>query len=615
MKKAVIMGMVLFCAAALAQQIGTDDYNRFLLAQSYEQQNDFAKAQKIYEELYQKEPSNINYFNSLNRIYIQQKNFAASIFITEERINKYPDDINLVGQLGATYYMKGNFEKAYQIWDEPIRNPNANQITFRVLANYAIERRAFDKAIEILEKGKTKSNDPFMFSMDLANLYSLTMRYEKAAEEYLAILESIPSQLSVVQNRILAFINKPDALPKTITVFEKKRGSDNQAVLFLLARLYTEQKDFDKAFNIYSELDIRQQSQGGELYNYAEFVFREGQFAIASNVYKTVIERYPESKIVSSAKLGYAKSLEAILRLKFLTSAEDWKTFSFPPKLDYKTVEPAIAAFEEITKIYAHSEVAIESYLRIAQIKFRLLNDISSAKELLNIIVQNYPMSRFSFDAFLDLAEINLIEGELQEAENLFTEALSLRSASAERKSEAHFHLSKIKAYRGLFDEARNHLSEILKNLKDNLANDALELSILFNTAKNDSSNLLLFSKAEILAERLLFQEAKQKYDLLSQNQKAFMFQSISKLRCAQMAIALNDYESAIKKLEEISDEKEKNIYSDKALYLLGNIFEFALNQYPEAVNRYESLLLQFPGSIYVDKARERIQFLRSKTS
>lgn len=615
MKKAVVLGILLFCTIISAQQTGTDDYNRFLLAQSYEQQNDFIKAQRIYEELYQKDPSNINYFNSLNRVYLQQKNFAASILITEERIKKYPDDINLFGQLGATYYMQGNLEKAYQVWNEPLKNSNATQITFRVLANYAIERRAFDKAIEILEKGKPKTTDPFMFSMDLANLYSLTMQYEKAAEEYLLILENSPSQLSVIQNRVLAYISKPAALPKTIAVFEKKRKSDNPAVLSLLARLYTEQKDFDKAFSIYSELDIRQQSQGTELFNYAEFVFREGEFEIASVVYKNIIENYSDSKIFSSAKLGYAKSLEAILRAKFLTSANDWKTFSIPLQLDSKTVEPAIAAFEEITKIYAHSEVAIESYLRIAQIKFRLLNDISSAKELLNMVIQNYPLSRFSFDAFLDLAEINLIEGDLQKAENLYTEALSLRSASAERKSEAHFHLSKLKASRCLFDESRNHLAEILKNLKDNLANDALELSILMNAAKNDSSNLLLFSEAEILAERLLFWEAKQKYDLLSQNQKAFMFKSISKLRSAQMDIALSNYESAISKLNEISDEKEKNIYSDKALYLIGNIFEFALNQYLKAISSYEALLLQYPGSIYVDKARNRIQFIKNKTS
>lgn len=611
----IIPILMIFVSSFFAQQAGTDDYNRFLLAQNYEQQGRFDSAQKIYEELFQKDPNNINYFNSLNRVYTLQKNFAASILILESRLQKYPGDINLIGQLGSTYYMQGNYEKAYQIWEEPLRRSDADQSTFRVMANFAIERRAFDKAIEYLERGKPKTRDPFIFAMDLANLYSLTMRYEKATEEYCSILEASPTQLSVVQSRVLSYISKPDALDKTVKIVEKRRNTDNLAILFLLARLYTEQKDFQKAFGIYSDLDSRQQSQGGELYNYAEFVFREGEFEIASSVYSTIIQRYPESKIVSSAKLGYAKSQEAILRKKFLSSLDEWKAFSLPPRLDARTVEPAIKAYEEIIKIYAHSEVAIESYLRMAQIRFRLQNDISSAKDLLDIIVKIYPMSRLSIDAYLDLAEIKLIEGNIDESEKLFEEALNLRSASAEKKSEAHFHLAKIKSYKGNFSEARIHLSEILKNLKDNLANNALEISIILNTAKNDSSNLLLFSEAEILAERMLFAEAKQKYDLIAQDQRAFVFHSIVKLRSAQMDIALEKYSSAIESLTLIADENEKNIYADKALYLLGNIYEFAINEFPKAIGSYEKLLLQYPGSIYIDKVRERILHLRSKTS
>jgi len=611
----IIPILMIFASSFFAQQAGTDDYNRFLLAQNYEQQGRFDSAQKIYEELFQKDPNNINYFNSLNRVYTLQKNFAASILILESRLQKYPGDINLIGQLGSTYYMQGNYEKAYQIWEEPLRRPDADQSTFRVMANFAIERRAFDKAIEYLERGKPKTRDPFIFAMDLANLYSLTMRYEKAAEEYCSILEASPTQLSVVQSRVLSYISKPDALDKTVKVFEKRRNTDNLAILFLLARLYTEQNDFQKAFGIYSDLDSRQQSQGGELYNYAEFVFREGEFEIASSVYSTIIQRYPESKIVSSAKLGYAKSQEAILRKKFLSSVDEWKAFSLPPRLDARTVEPAIKAYEEIIKIYAHSEVAIESYLRMAQIRFRLQNDISSAKDLLDIIVKNYPMSRLSIDAYLDLAEIKLIEGNIDESQKLYEEALTLRSASVEKRNEAHFHLAKIKSYKGNFAEARIHLAEILKNLKDNLANDALEISILLNTAKNDSSNLLLFSEAEILAERMLFAEAKQKYDLIAQDQRAFIFHSIVKLRSAQMDIALEKYSNAVESLTLIADENEKNIYADKALYLLGNIYEFAINEIPKAIGSYEKLLLQYPGSIYIDKARERILYLRSKTS
>jgi tetratricopeptide (TPR) repeat protein len=586
-----------------AQEAGTDDYNRFLLAQSYEQQGNFNKAQKIFEELYQKEPQNINYFNSLNRVYSQQKNFAASILLLENRLKKYSNDVNLIGQLGSTYYMQGNFEKAYEIWDEPLKNPDANQVTFRVLANFAIERRAFEKAIEILERGKPRTKDPFIFSMDLANLYSLTMRYEQAAEEYCEILDESPTQLSVIQSKILSYLNKPGALDKTIKVFEKRSKSDKLPIHFLLARLYVEKKNFEKALGIYLELDSKNQTQGSELYNYAEFVFRESEFEIASTVYNTIMKRYPNSKIISSAKLGYAKSLEAILVQKFLLSTSEWKTFSVPPQFDSKIVEPAIKAFEEIIKIYIHSEVAIESYLRMAQIRFRLQNDLTSAKQYLEIIIKNYSSSRFVIDAYLDLAEINLIEGNIEESVKFYKQVINQKSSSVEKKNMAYFYLAKIHASNGMFNQAKTYLAEILQNYKDNLANDALELSLLINTAKNDSSILILFSQAEILAERMLFSEAKEKYDLIAQNKRAFVFHSISNLRSAQMNIALNNYENAVQQLRAITEDKEHNIY------------EFALNNWSEAINNYETLLLNFPGSIYIEEARERVLVLRSKTS
>lgn len=614
MKKAFVVFYILISVNLFAQQTGADDHNRFLLAQSYEQQQNYEQAQKIYEVLYQKQPGNLQYFNALQRVYIQQKNYAASISLIEKRLIDFPDDVNLYGLLGSAYYLQGNSEKAYQVWDEPLNKASANQSTFRVIANYAIERRAFDKAIEVLEKGKPTTKDPFIFSMDLANLYSLTMQYDKAAAEYISVLEIAPSQLSVVQSRVLSYITKPDAIESTINVVERKADSGNLAVLSLLARLYTEKRNFDKALKIYTQIDTRQQANGGELYNFAEFVFREGEYNIASEVYESIIRKYPESKIVSAAKLGHAKSLEASILDSFYSSAEIWKTFSLPPDIDPGTIEPVIKAFNEIVDIYEHSEVAVESLLRISQLKFRLLKDHEGAKVNLQTIIDNYPGSRFAADAHLDLAEIYLIEDSLPESEKLYDKVLSLRQAGSEKKSEAHFHLAKLKAFKGQFDDARTHLAEITKNLKDDLANNALELSLLMNTAKDDSSNLSLFSEAELLAEQMQFAEAKDKYNIIAEDKKAFVFHSIVKLRSAQMEIALNNYQSAIDMLYVISEEKENNIYADKALYLLGNIYEFALDSDTKAIESYEQLLMQFPGSIYLESARERIMFIKNKS-
>jgi predicted negative regulator of RcsB-dependent stress response len=131
----------------------------------------------------------------------------------------------------------------------------------------------------------------------------------------------------------------------------------------------------------------------------------------------------------------------------------------------------------------------------------------------------------------------------------------------------------------------------------------------------NDSSNLIIFASAEFLTEQRNFSEARVKYLVISQNQQAFVLQSLAKFRVAEMDIAVDSYDSSIKLLQAIADEKEKNIYSDKALYLLGNIYQFGKKDSTRAIEVYESLLAKFPNSIFLDDARELINKLKNKLS
>jgi predicted negative regulator of RcsB-dependent stress response len=131
----------------------------------------------------------------------------------------------------------------------------------------------------------------------------------------------------------------------------------------------------------------------------------------------------------------------------------------------------------------------------------------------------------------------------------------------------------------------------------------------------NDSSNLVIFADAELLSEQKKFSQARDKYLIISQNPQAFVLQNLAKLRVAEMDIALDNYDSSMKLLQEVADEKEKNIYSDKALYLQGNIYQFAKKDSPKAIEIYESLLAKFPNSIYLDEAREGINKLKNKIS
>ena len=135
--------------------------------QSYEQSGYPDKAKEIYEDLYKRNPSNLQYFNSLNRIYISLKQYDSSVKLLEQKLSSNPQDINLYGLLGSTYYLMGNETKAFSTWDDGLKNAPQSQLNYKVIANYAIERRDFEKAIDFLkerEKNFGQSSSVFIRS-------------------------------------------------------------------------------------------------------------------------------------------------------------------------------------------------------------------------------------------------------------------------------------------------------------------------------------------------------------------------------------------------------------------------------------------------------------------
>jgi len=613
--KMKIITLLLVVASACFAQINTDFNNRFMLGENYERAGDLEKAKSIFEDLYKHQPDNYPFFDALNRVYIQLKEYENAIKLIENRLKITPEDINLFGLLGKVYYLKGDENKSFHVWDEALSKLPPNSMNYRIIANYAIERRAFEKAVELLKKGREISDDQVYFSYDLANIYSLTMQYKEAASEYCFILSQQPNQLRAVESRILSYINKPDALPKTILVIEEWADKGELNFIYLLARLNVEAKEFNKAYELYLLIDDKQNNQGVELYNFAQLLFSEEEYETAAKAFSEVLSRYPNSPIASTAKLGYAKTMEAKHEKEIATSQPVWKPFYLISKNNSPGIEEVISAYIELSKAYPHTEIAYESLYRIGKIKLNKQDDLTGSKEYFQKIIDEFPLSSFAPHSNEALGEIELRNGDLSKSKEYYNKIISNGRADDEQKNNAKYMLAIISFFKDDFSKAKGHLSEILNNLKDNAANDAIEFSLLLNTNMNDSTNLTIFAQAEYLADQKKFNEASEKYKVFSNNPKAFMLQNLAKLREAEMELALDNLDKSISLLESISDENEKNIYADKALFLLGKIYRFGRNNPPKAIEVFEKLLAKFPNSLYLDEARNQIIFLRNKLS
>jgi tetratricopeptide (TPR) repeat protein len=589
--------------------------NKFMLAQSYEQMGELKRATEVYEEVYNAQPDNYQFFFSLNKIYIQTKEYDKSIRITEARLKSQPNDYNIVGMLGVTLYLKGEEKKAFQIWDDALERANGNQNVFRIFSNYAIELRTFDKAIEILVKGKNASSNKTIYSYDLANLYSLRMQYEEAINEYCFLIDSDPNQIKQIEGRVYPLLARPEALPIIIEALEKKNPGINTNYAPLLLNAYLENGSYEKALKLNIDLDKKLNKNGSEIYNLAQRFYSLKQYSFASTAFEYLLNNYPSAPYISQIKLGFAKTFEASLEEKIRNELALWKPFSSSKIVLKSDFEKNIDAYKEIIKSYPNSEVAAEAYYRIGVIYEKRLVEIEKAKESYSFISQHYKMSSLYSLACESIARIGLIQNEIGAAKEHLEIIINFPRSQPAEKNLAKFRKAELLYFTGEFEEARALVSEVVGSFKDNIANDALELSILLNTSMNDSVLLTKFAEAELLIFKKKFSEAITILEDIEKNEEAIFLRNYASITKMECEIALDNYPTALKIGEIIVSQENLNLFGDKALFLSAQIYQFGIGSNKQAIDLYEQLLVKFPNSLYLDKAREEINHLRKKIS
>lgn len=613
MKLKFFILLIIFKGLVFAQS--GDLQNRFMLAQNYEQLGQFSKAKSIYEDLYKSQPTNFAFFQALNKCYIQLKEYGNSQFLIEQKLAADKGNVSLLGMLGTTLYLKGEEKKAFQLWDDFLADKK-DVISFRVLANTAIELRAFDKAIELLQRAKSISTNEFYLGYDLANLYSLKMDYKKSAEEFIAIVNADEKQLPSVEARIFSYTVREEALNGFIKVFEDEQPEKNSTIGNILAKLYSANRQYAEAFSLYKTLDENGIYKGSELFNFALKLSAEKEFTFASEVFSYLLKKYPASPMQQQIKLNFAKNLEAKLESENIDSSQIWK--SFPPKKYFpeNLYSESLSIYKEIAEKNPFSDLGVEAMYHVGYLYTEKIGDATSAKEYLNKVITNFTLSNFYSEACLEMAVLEVQKNDVDGALSFYEKILSNPRASAEQKNKAKFLKARMAFFRGDFTESNILLRQLVSSSKDNISNDALEVSFLLTSAFNDSLTLVKFGVGDFALLLNQFGNAENTFSsLVKTEQTPFLIKQLAELRLIECYISLDRYKDALDQIEVLLKRDEKNIFADKANLLAAKIYQFGLKNPAKATEEYENLLLRFPESLYLDEAREAINNLRNKIS
>ncbi|MBI9071817.1 MAG: tetratricopeptide repeat protein [Melioribacteraceae bacterium] len=607
MIKKVLIILLLIGISVSAQ---TNFKNQSRLAKTYSAAGDFEKAKNIYQHLLKLQPNNIAIITELNEVYLKLKEYDLSIELLSNQIKKSPNDIRLYCQMANTYYETGDHNRAFELWDEAVNVKPDDKYGYKMVSGYAITNRAFNKATEILELGKERTKDVAMFAYDLANIYSITSQYKKAAYEYCELLKSSEKQINLVRNRIVAYINKPNALEETIPVVKSfYEETENLIFMELEKFLYFRAKKYEQFYAVSLAIDSFKKN-GTEVYNFANSAYSEKEYSFAAKAYKYVIEKYPGTPFIASSQIGYAKTLEAELR-ENSDSSENWKTIDFPDTSNSLGFLESIKVYNEIIKTYPNANVKVEAKYRTGLISFEKLRNYSKSASIFDSIVVRHSYSPYATKSLQNLGEISILEGNLDKAEDFFKKAEKHRKATPDEKEYSRLMISKILFWKGKFNESLKSISHLTTNLAGNNANDALELEMIINTFKRDSLNLAKYANAELLIAQNNFEKAETELKLLTENKNLFLLNDFAAFKYSEILITLNNFKSAIIVLEKIAENEIFTAFSDKGLYLLALTYENGIEDKETALKVYEKLLEKFPNSLYLNKSRKKINLLK----
>ena len=594
-----------------AQTIDTN--SRFRLAQSYEQGGDFENAVKLYKELLVVDPSNYAIFDGLRRSYIQLKRYDEAIGLIQQRLNSAPQDINLLCLLGSAQYQSGKEKEAYISWDRAVAADRTNANVYRLVANSLLENRLLEKAAELYRRGRKEIGDQNLFTLDLAQLLSVTMDYAGATTEFLRYLTQAPTQLGYVQSRLSQFTGKAEARDAAIeVVLSAQKRSDDQSLHRLLGWLLLEGKRFDEAFDVYKKIDKASKAQGAEIYSFAERAYKEGAYAIAAKAYQEAIDIPLAVQRLPYAKFGYALAMKE-LSVQSDTLNEVAPASGSIPESNSRFAT-AIDYFRKIIAEYPNTEFAARSYYQIGSIQMEKYFDLDGALASFQSVEKFLPPNNpVQLDVTLKIGEVLTAKGDTSKATERFRKVIAVQNATPDQQDEATYRLAELAYFGGNVKGAITLLDNISTNVKADFTNDAILLrSFLQENSLTAEAPLKEFAKADFLARQKKYSEAVSVLQNVIEKNPQALFVDDGLMKIASWLTRAKLYTDALATYDKLLTKfKESSIALDKAQFSVAELYDYRLSDKPKAIASYEKLLADYPQSLLIDKARKRIRELR----
>ena len=594
MRKLIILTILIFGGiVANAQNLE--------LADEYFQKGEYEKAVEIYEKLSKKKENSravhANYLECLTRL----RQYATAEKFLKQEIKDYQDIIEYEADYALLLENENKIEEANKAYDKLIDKASEKDFQVRQLQDFFYRTNKINLLIDLLLKSRERSNVPDKNNIYLARAYLYAGKKEKMLEEVLSY-GFANKNFDYVERTVQDNIKEE----KEVEMFERliytkiQEFPEETFYNEILIWHFIQQKEFARAFTQVRALDRRLKLGGQKIFELGGLAYQNEQFREASKMYQYIMNEYPAGDYYPYARRWNIQCREQTIKNTFPIEASE--------------IHELINQYELLIQDLGLTPKTIDALRNIALLQAFYLGDRDKAVEVLGMaIASSVTNLQFKDQCKLDLGDIYILKEEPWESTLLYMQVE--KSQKEDYLGEtAKLKNAKLHYFTGEFDLAKDILDILKKATTREIANDAMQLSLLIQDNLGlDTTDAAISAYASV--ELLLFQnkneEAINKLDSLFEIYRAHSLADEILWLKANTHYKLDNIEATLVDLNSLLENYKYDILADDALYMLARIYEKNLENKPKAMELYKQILTDFPGSIFGADARKKFRELR----
>ncbi|PWG05859.1 tetratricopeptide repeat protein [Polaribacter aquimarinus] len=567
----------------------------YLLGESYYREGEYEKATQIFKKLYNKSPFNTTYLSRLISCYQETEKFLEAENLLKSKIKRNAHQGYLYVYLGYNYERQQQKELAKTNYDIALNSIDKNASYGGIIGRVFKDYNLLDNAILAYKKTMAK-NENANYSFQIAQIYGEKGDFKKMFESYIDLVDKNINYYNLVQRYTSRYITD-DAENEANVLFRKtllRKSASNPKDVWnvLLSWLFTQQKDYLKAFIQEKALYQRNPEELAAIFSLGKIAFENAAYDAAQQVFDF---------ITNNSFLNEEK-IDANLYLS---------------KIAVATNNPETEAlFQTLFKEFGKNTLTIKLQVEYADFLTFQKNQPEKAKQVLEEALR---FSRSKFDKArikLKLGDILVFTGKYNKALIYFSQ-IQTQLKGDELAQKARFKVAQTSYFKGDFTWAKAQLKVLKGSTTQLIANDAVELFLIITDNEPvDSipSGLIQYSKAELLAFQNKTQEAIDTLNIIHQKFKGQPIEDEALFKQAKLYIKQKEFTKAIANFQKVIALNSEGILIDDAHYELAELYNNHLNNPEKASEYYQKIIFDYPSSIYLVEARKKYRKIRGDT-